>query len=279
MPLDVQALGADFVAFTGHKMCGPTGIGVLWGRQELLEDLPPFLGGGEMIETVSMRASTYAPRRTSSRRARRRSRRRSVSARPSTTSSAIGMDKIAEHEHALTEYAVEAAAGGPRPADHRPDDGRGPGRARSPSRSATSTRTTWARSSTSRASRSGSGHHCARPVCLRYGIPATTRASFYLYSTPAEVDALIDGLEHVNGFFGWEVPVKLDSMYQEIILDHYQHAAPQGPARAVDAEVHHVNPTCGDEMTLRVKVDGDGGRRGRVVRVAGLLDLARPRSR
>ncbi len=61
MPLDVQALGADFVAFTGHKMCGPTGIGVLWGRQELLEDLPPFLGGGEMIETVSMHSSTYAP--------------------------------------------------------------------------------------------------------------------------------------------------------------------------------------------------------------------------
>ena len=61
MPLDVQALQADFVAFTGHKMCGPTGIGVLWGRQELLEDLPPFLGGGEMIETVSMHSSTYAP--------------------------------------------------------------------------------------------------------------------------------------------------------------------------------------------------------------------------
>ncbi len=61
MPMDVQALQADFVAFTGHKMCGPTGIGVLWGRQELLEDLPPFLGGGEMIETVSMHSSTYAP--------------------------------------------------------------------------------------------------------------------------------------------------------------------------------------------------------------------------
>ena len=61
MVLDVQALQADFVAFTGHKMCGPTGIGVLWGRQELLEDLPPFLGGGEMIETVSMHSSTYAP--------------------------------------------------------------------------------------------------------------------------------------------------------------------------------------------------------------------------
>ncbi|MEU5836778.1 aminotransferase class V-fold PLP-dependent enzyme, partial [Streptomyces diacarni] len=61
MVLDVQALQADFVAFTGHKMCGPTGIGVLWGRQELLNDLPPFLGGGEMIETVTMHSSTYAP--------------------------------------------------------------------------------------------------------------------------------------------------------------------------------------------------------------------------
>lgn len=85
MPLDVQALGADFVAFTGHKMCGPTGIGVLWGRQELLEDLPPFLGGGEMIETVSMHASTYAPAPHKFEAGTPRSPRPSASARPWTT--------------------------------------------------------------------------------------------------------------------------------------------------------------------------------------------------
>ena len=101
------------------------------------------------------------------------------------------------------------------------------------------------------------GHHCARPVCLRYGIPATTRASFYLYSTPAEVDALVDGLEHVRNFFGCRgCRVKLDSMYQDVILDHYKHPHGRG-LRDGDAEVHHVNPTCGDEITLRVRLDGD----------------------
>ena len=86
LPVDVQALGADFVAFTGHKMCGPTGIGVLWGRRELLDELPPFLGGGEMIETVDDGPArrTPAAAQVRGRHAADR-RRRSGSARPSTT--------------------------------------------------------------------------------------------------------------------------------------------------------------------------------------------------
>ena len=190
------------MAFTGHKMCGPTGIGVLWGRQELLEDLPPFLGGGEMIETVSMHSSTYAP---------------------------------APHKFEAGTPA-DRAGRRPRRGGRLPDRDRH-GQDRSP----TSTRSPSTRSSGSRevpglriigpttAEDRGAaisftlgdihphdvgqvldeqgiavrvGHHCARPVCLRYGIPATTRASFYLYSTPAEVDALVDGLEHVRNFFG-----------------------------------------------------------------------------
>lgn len=153
MALDVQALGADFVAFTGHKMCGPTGIGVLWGRQELLEDLPPFLGGGEMIETVSMHSSTYAP-----------APHKFEAGTPPIAQavgmgaavdylSAIGMDKIAAHEHAITEYALkrlhevpDLSIIGPPTAENAAP--------RSPSPSATSTPTTWARCSTSRASRS-----------------------------------------------------------------------------------------------------------------------------
>lgn len=85
IPVDVTALGADFVAFTGHKMLGPTGIGALWGRFELLDAMPPFLGGGSMIETVAMTGSTFMPPPPASRPARRRSRRRSVSAPPWTT--------------------------------------------------------------------------------------------------------------------------------------------------------------------------------------------------
>ncbi|MER7584888.1 cysteine desulfurase [Kitasatospora sp. NPDC097691] len=201
MVLDVQALEADFVAFTGHKMLAPTGIGVLWGRQELLEDLPPFLGGGEMIETVTMGSSTYAP-----------APHKFEAGTPPIAQAVglgaaidylqgVGMEKIAAHEHAITEYAVERLLEvpdlriiGPRTAvdrgaaisftlgDIHPHD---VGQVLDEQGIAVRV-----------------GHHCARPVCLRYGIPATTRASFYLYSTPGEVDALIDGLHHVRNFFG-----------------------------------------------------------------------------
>ena len=200
LPLDVQALGADLVAFTGHKMCGPTGIGVLWGRKQLLEELPPFLGGGEMIEMVTMAASTYAevPHKFE------------AGTPPIAQAvglgaavdylSAIGMDQIAAHEHAITSYALErlqAVEGlrviGPKTATDRaaaisfalgdlhPHD---VGQVLDDLGIAVRV-----------------GHHCARPVCLRFGVPATTRASFYLYSTPGEVDALVDGLEHVTRFF------------------------------------------------------------------------------
>ncbi|HEU4911344.1 MAG TPA: cysteine desulfurase [Actinomycetes bacterium] len=201
MPLDVQALGADLVAFTGHKMCGPTGIGVLWGRQELLEALPPFLGGGEMIEMVTMATSTYAalPHKFE------------AGTPPIAQAvglgaavdylSALGMEKVAAHEHAVTAYALDrlqAIEGlriiGPATAldrgaaisfalgDIHPHD--------------------VGQVLDERGIAVRVGHHCARPVCQRFGVPATTRASFYLYSTPAEVDALADGLEHVKRFFG-----------------------------------------------------------------------------
>ncbi|MCE7082709.1 cysteine desulfurase [Streptomyces sp. ST2-7A] len=199
--LDVQALQADFVAFTGHKMCGPTGIGVLWGRQELLEDLPPFLGGGEMIETVSMSSSTYAPAPY-----------KFEAGTPPIAQavglgaaidylSGIGMERIEAHEHAITAYALERLASVPDLRIIGPTDIR--------DRSASISFTLGdihphdvgqVLDELGIAVRVG--HHCARPVCLRYGVPATTRASFYLYSTPGEVDALVEGLEHVRDFFG-----------------------------------------------------------------------------
>jgi len=200
MPLDVQALGADFVAFTGHKMCGPTGVGVLWGRKQLLEELPPFLGGGEMIETVEMGGSTWAavPHKFE------------AGTPPIAQAvglgaavdylSGIGMEAVQAHEHAITVYALDALKSvdglriiGPYTATDRgaaisftlpgihPHD---VGQVLDELGIAVRV-----------------GHHCARPVCLRYGVPATTRASFYLYSTPAEVDALVVGLETVRRFF------------------------------------------------------------------------------
>lgn len=258
MPLDVQALQADFVAFTGHKMCGPTGIGVLWGRQELLEDLPPFLGGGEMIETVSMHSSTYAP-----------APHKFEAGTPPIAQavglgaaidylSAIGMDKVLAHEHALTEYAMKRLGDVP--------DLRFIGPSTAEDRGAAISFTLGdihphdvGQVLDEQGIAVRVGHHCARPVCLRYGIPATTRASFYLYSTA--------GRDRCSGRRAGARTellrlrrlasdrMKLDSMYQEVILDHYKHPHGRG-LRDGDAEVHHVNPTCGDEITLRVKYDG-----------------------
>jgi cysteine desulfurase/selenocysteine lyase len=201
MPLDVQALGADLVAFTGHKMCGPTGIGVLWGRREVLDDLPPFLGGGEMIEAVSMTGSTYAavPHKFE------------AGTPPIAQAvglgaavdylSALGMDAVADHEHSITSYALERM--------QQVEGLRVVGPPTSEDRGAAVSFTLGdlhphdvgqVLDELGIAVRVG--QHCARPVCLRYGVPATTRASFYVYSTTADVDALVDGLEHVQRFFG-----------------------------------------------------------------------------
>ena len=201
MPVDVSALGADFVAFTGHKVVGPTGIGVLWGRADIFAELPPFLGGGEMIEVVEMAGSTYAPP----------PHRFEAGTPPIAQAvglgaavdylSAIGMDKVAAHERAITGYALDRlteVAGvrviGPSTTDARGGaislvvDGVHPHDV---------SQVLDARGVAVRA-----GHHCARPVCQRFGVAATTRASFYLYTTPQEIDALIDGLHEVVRFFG-----------------------------------------------------------------------------
>jgi cysteine desulfurase / selenocysteine lyase len=199
-PVDVIDLGADLIAFTGHKMCGPTGIGVLWGRTEVLDALPPFLGGGEMIETVDMTGSTFAPI----------PHKFEAGTPPIAQAvglgaaveylSALGMENVAAHERALTTYALQRLGEidglrfiGPRLPISRGGtvsftvDGIHPhdvGQVLDEHGVAVRV-----------------GHHCARPVCVRYGIPATTRASFYLYTTQGEIDALVDGVEHVKGFF------------------------------------------------------------------------------
>jgi len=200
-PIDVTALGADFIAFTGHKMCGPTGIGVLWGRAELLAQMPPFLGGGSMIETVQMEGSTYAPPPA-----------RFEAGTPPIAEavglgaavdylSGVGMAAVRAHERQLTAYALEALATvpglrlfGPTAAEDRggivsfdlagvhPHD--------------------VGQVLDSVGVQVRVGHHCAQPVCRRYGVASMTRASFYLYNTRAEVDALVKGLEQVRKVFG-----------------------------------------------------------------------------
>ena len=200
-PLDVQALGADFVGFTGHKLYGPTGIGVLWGRYELLAELPVFLGGGEMIETVDMTGTTFAkpPHRFE------------AGTPPIAQAvglgaaidyvSALGMHNIQAHEEQLTVYALDALS--------TVDGLRIIGPATGIDRGATIAFTMRgvhphdvAQILDEQGIAVRAGHHCARPVCVRYGIPATTRASFGVYTTTHEIDVLVRGLEQVKEVFG-----------------------------------------------------------------------------
>jgi cysteine desulfurase / selenocysteine lyase len=200
-PLDVQALGADFVGFTGHKLYGPTGIGVLWGRYELLAELPVFLGGGEMIETVDMTGTTFAkpPHRFE------------AGTPPIAQAvglgaaidyvSALGMPNIQAHEEQLTAYALDALS--------TLDGLRIIGPATGLDRGATISFTMRgihphdvAQILDEQGIAVRAGHHCARPVCVRYGIPATTRASFGVYTTTHEIDVLVRGLEQVKEVFG-----------------------------------------------------------------------------
>ena len=200
LPLDVQDLGVDFLAFTGHKLYGPTGVGVLWGRYELLAAMPPFLGGGEMIETVDMTGTTYAapPHRFEA-------------GTPMIAEavglaaaidyvSAIGMDDIAAYEHELVTYALEQlrAVDGVRIIGPTTPDNRG----------ATIAFTVAgvhphdvAQLLDEQGIAVRAGHHCARPVCVRYGVPATTRASFGIYTTRDEIDALVAGIAKVKEMF------------------------------------------------------------------------------
>lgn len=197
---DVNALGVDLMAFTGHKLCGPTGIGVLWGHFDLLDSLPPFLGGGEMIEVVRMERSTYAPP----------PHRFEAGTPPIAQAvglgaaidylSRIGMEAIADHENEITAKMLAGLGSlegvrilGPTEAVDRggavsftvegvhPHD--------------------LMQLLDSRGVAVRGGHHCAAPLHQRLGVQSSSRASGYLYTTPEEVDALIDAVAWAYDFF------------------------------------------------------------------------------
>jgi cysteine desulfurase / selenocysteine lyase len=202
LPVDVPSLGCDWYAFSGHKMCGPTGIGGLWGRRELLEAMPPFHGGGDMIEWVELEHSTYAPLPN-----------RLEAGTPNIAGAVgmgaaadylagIGRDAILAHERALVGYALERLAEIPQLRLYGPHDP---------------------------AERSGvvsfnladihphdlasildgqgiairAGHHCTQPLMRALGVGSTARASFYLYNTRADVERLIEGLVRAMKLFGF----------------------------------------------------------------------------
>lgn len=200
LPVDVAELGCDFYAFSGHKMLGPTGIGVLWARPEVLEGMPPFLGGGEMIERVTLEESTYAgiPARFEA-------------GTPSVAEAVglgaavdyltgIGMDAIARHDHALAERAIALLAGVPGVTLYGP---------RGLDRGGIVTFTVaglHAHDVATMLDLQGiavrAGHHCAQPLGRVLGATASVRASFYLYTTVEEVERFAAVLVEVVERFG-----------------------------------------------------------------------------
>jgi cysteine desulfurase / selenocysteine lyase len=201
LPVDVRALDCDFLAFSGHKMLGPSGIGVLWGRRELLEAMPPFLGGGEMIREVHLSGSTWAdlPHKFEA----------GTPAIIETVGlgaaveylSALGMEHVHAHERALTAYAMERLSAIPDLAIYGP-----PAERRGGAVSFTLGEIhphDLATLLDGDAIAVRAGHHCAQPLHERLGLMATTRASFYVYTTSAEIDALAEALERASAVFAF----------------------------------------------------------------------------
>ena len=203
-PVDVQDLGVDLLAFTGHKALGPTGVGVLWGRYELLAELPPYEGGGEMVDVVEMGGSTYAPPPHRFEAGTPMIAQAVGLAAAARYLRALGMEAIAAHEEHLTAYALEQLHSVEGISIIGPDTTEMRGGAIS-FRLAADGRDVHPHDVGQLLDERGIavrvGQHCARPVCLRYGVPATTRASFAPYTTTMEIDALVEGLRAVKGFF------------------------------------------------------------------------------
>ncbi len=199
--VDVTTLGVDFFVLTGHKMLAPSGVGVLWARKDMLDAMPPFMGGGSMIETVQMSGSTYAPSPDRFEAGTPVISQAVALAAACDYLSAIGLDRIQAHERALTGRLLDGLRALPGAGVLGPD-------------------TTELRGSAISFVVDGVhphdvgqsldelgiavrvGHHCAAPVCRRYGVPATARASAYLYNTEDEIDSLLAGIEQVQRFWG-----------------------------------------------------------------------------
>jgi cysteine desulfurase/selenocysteine lyase len=200
LPISVTELGADFIAFTGHKMLGPTGIGVLWGRFALLEAMPPVLGGGSMIETVTMERTTFAAPPA-----------RFEAGTPPIAEaiglgaavdylSALDMRSVHQHEQEITGYALKTLADIPGVRIFGPGTPEGRGGTVSFAVDGVHPHDVG-QILDDLGVEVRVGHHCARPVCARFGVAAMTRASFYLYTTTDEIDALARGVEQVRKVF------------------------------------------------------------------------------
>ena len=198
LPVDVQAIGCDFVAFSGHKICGPTGIGALYGRQELLQAMPPYQGGGEMILSVGYQQTEFKP-----------APHRFEAGTPDISGpiglhaamdylDAIGREHIWKHDQELAGYASEKLAGLKEIRVFGPKQDRA-------GLISFLLKDVHAHDVVTLADQAGvalrGGHHCTQPLMHKLGVESTARASFYFYNTPAEVDRLVDVLREIQKFF------------------------------------------------------------------------------
>ena len=201
LPIDVAELGADFLACSAHKMLGPTGVGVLWGRRELLEEMPPFLGGGDMIASVSLEESTWneLPYKFEA-------------GTPNIAGvigfgvaldylEAVGMDAIRRHERDLTGYALDRLIDVPGVTLYGPLDPDLRGGVVSFGLDGVHPHDIG-QVLDSHGVAIRAGHHCAQPVMRKLDVAATARASFYLYNTREEVDVLEAAVRETSDFFG-----------------------------------------------------------------------------
>lgn len=201
MPLRVRDLGADLVAWSGHKMLGPTGIGFLWGTSEILDAMPPFLTGGSMIELVQMDHSTYAkaPQKFE---AGTQMVAQTIGMRAAVEYlTALGMDSVEAHEHALTGYALTRLMELPGVTIIGPTDNAERGSAISFTVDGLHPHDVG-QVLDSRGVAVRVGHHCAWPTCRRFGVPATTRLSTYVYNDRSDIDAAVAGIVAAQDFFG-----------------------------------------------------------------------------
>jgi cysteine desulfurase / selenocysteine lyase len=198
--VDVQALGCDFLALSSHKLCGPTGAGVLWGRRELLEAMPPFNLGGSMIRSVSAEKTTWNELPYKFEAGTPAIGEVVGMAEAMSYVSAAGLDAIARHEHDLLEHGLERLTEVPGITLYGPPPERRAGIVSFNLEGVHPHDVAQVLDWEGVAVRAG--HHCTQPLMSRLGVLATTRASFYLYTVPEEVDRLVEGLHKVRKSFG-----------------------------------------------------------------------------
>jgi cysteine desulfurase/selenocysteine lyase len=200
LPVDVQALDVDFMAFSGHKMCGPTGIGVLYGKRKLLEEMPPWMGGGDMINTVTLEG--FTPNELPW---------KFEAGTPAIAEaiglgaavdylSSIGMGNVHRREQELTAYALDKVRNIQGVTVYGPDAAQKGGVVAFEIEGVHPHDIATILDSEGIAVRAG--HHCCQPLMHHLNVPALARASFYLYTRQADIDALVEGIEKVKTIFG-----------------------------------------------------------------------------